>query len=32
MIIQYIIVGELYQYESEIRLDMSIRLDISQNE
>ena len=32
MIIQYIIVSELYQYESEIRLDMSIRLDISQNE
>ena len=32
MIIQYIIVSELYQYESEIRLDMSIRLYISQNE
>ena len=32
MIIQYIIVSELYQYESEIKLDMSIRLDVSQNE
>ena len=32
MIIQYITVSELYQYESEIRLDMSMRLDISQNQ
>ena len=32
MIIQYITVNELYQYESEIRLDMSMRLDISQNQ